>query len=99
MLCCSWQCSLREPLPTANLATGIAALWDPVVILLLEALGLGGFWYAGTKHGDVFDNIVPRRQRQNLEARGAPSIEPHLHPAGLTGGMQILLCAQHGLVG
>jgi Prolipoprotein diacylglyceryl transferase len=33
--------------PTANLAAGAAALWDPAVIMFLEALGLIGFLYSG----------------------------------------------------
>jgi hypothetical protein len=36
-----------ESLPTANLKSGVAALWDPTVILFLQALGWAGFLYAG----------------------------------------------------
>ena len=36
-----------EPLQTADLKAGVAALWDPTVILFLELLGFGAFLYSG----------------------------------------------------
>jgi hypothetical protein len=36
-----------EPLPVANLASGLRSLWDPTVILFLQSVGLASFLYTG----------------------------------------------------
>ena len=56
--------SSPEQFPSADLGTGLASLWDPVVILFLQGLGLVGFLLSGrssvTESTMTFHVVVER---------------------------------------